>query len=485
MVTRPEQPGLPCSNANEGHAAQDFDPTDGLRDEGALSSCTLCDGSDAKMRCSICGTRYCNRECYVKDWPHHKALCKTAVNDFNTNKAPTNHVRAILFPVDSDNPTWTWINLKTLDISIIRALGITAKKPVKKPANKLLVEDINKSLMHRKIGHGLRKFTAPNARIVAGPNVNRSIFALADPGSLRGYFASSLFIGFRTHEVDGATKVSYEDASPRDLRMIIEWYYTRPDNPCVSKLHRLPIKSYGSPGEEVSLWPAVRMLCDGDQLRLCALSGQPYNNIQAVQVLSKDVFENRAPCELAKLAGLPWVIQPCRMTLDPINDLGKHHLLRNWLGRVYAQGKEEAFMAWNVHYADGWELPQHLFSTYCGSILVMHKDGCRIEQLHVACFIKYIEQAFEQASPFFTAQQEEEGHTRVLTTKDELEHFITKERFEAFWQGFITARLGNLAVVFPSPYNSIYAGETDPKLMTEEEIKEEREKVESLLLEGA
>ncbi|KAI1272361.1 hypothetical protein F5Y07DRAFT_412700 [Xylaria sp. FL0933] len=471
MVTRPEQPGAPCSNANEGHAAQDFDPADGLRDEGALNTCTLCNGSDANMRCSVCGTRYCNRECYVKDWPHHKALCKTAVNDFNTNKAPTNHVRAIVFPVDSDNPTWTWINLKALDISIIRALGITEKKPIKKPANKLLVEDINKSLMHRKIGHGLRKFTAPKARIVAGPNVNRSIFALADPGSLRVYFASSLFIGFHTHEVDGATKVSYEHASPRDLRMIIEWYYTHPENPCVSKLHRLPIKSYGLPGEEVSLWPAVRINCDGDQIRLCALSGQPHNNLQAVQ--------------LAKLAGLPWVVQPCRMTLDPINDVGKPHLLHNWLGRVFAQGKEEAFTAWNVHYADGWELPQHLFSTYCGSILVMHKDGCTIDQFHVACFIRYVEQAFEKACPLFTAQQEEEGHTRVLTSKDELENFITKEGFEAFWQDFIDARMEHLAVVFPSPYNSTYAGETDPKPMTEEEIEEEREKVEKLLLEGA
>ncbi|KAI1347089.1 hypothetical protein F5Y01DRAFT_330076 [Xylaria sp. FL0043] len=447
MVTRPEQPGVSCSNANEGHAAQGFDPTDGLRDEGALNTCTLCDGSDANMRCSVCGTRYCNRECYA------------AVNDFNTNKAPTNHVRAIVFPA--------------LDISIIRALGITEKKPIKKPANKLL------------IGHGLRKFTAPKARIVAGPNVNRSIFALADPGSLRVYFASSLFIGFHTHEVDGATKVSYEHASPRDLRMIIEWYYTRPDNPCVSKLHRLPIKSYGCPGEEVSLWPAVRLNCDGDQIRLCALSGQPHNNVQAVQVLSKDFFEIRTPCELAKLAGLPWVVQPCRMTLDPINDVGKHHLLHNWLGRVFAQGKEEAFTAWNVHYADGWELPQHLFSTYCGSILVMHKDGCIIDQFHVACFIRYVEQAFEKACPFFTAQQEEEGHTRVLTSKDELESFITKEGFETFWQDFIDARMKHLAVVFPSPYNSTYAGETDPKVMTEEEIEEEREKVERLLLEGA
>ncbi|KAI0430132.1 hypothetical protein F5Y09DRAFT_308549 [Xylaria sp. FL1042] len=485
MVTRSSRPGLPCSNANEGHAAHNFDPADGLRDQDALNSCTVCDGSDAKMRCSSCGTRYCNRECYMKDWPHHKALCKAASDGFNISKSPTNNVRAILFPIDSEKPTWVWINLKAFDISVIRALGITAKKPFKKPVNELSVKDINKSLMHRKIGHGIRMFTAPKARVIDGSNANKSIFGLADPGSLRVYFGASLFICFYTDEVEGITKVCYEDASPRDLRMIIEWYYTRPDNPCVSKLHRLPIKSYGCPGEEIALWPALKIHCDGDMLRICALSSRPCNNIQAVQVLSKDVFGNRAPCELAKVAGLPWVVQPCRTTLDPINDRGKSGLLHNWLGRIYAQGKGEEFMSWNVNYADGWELPEHLYSTYCGSILVMHKDGCMIDQYHVVCFIKYIERAFSQAIPAFKANQDEEGHTRVLTPKNELEQFINKEGFEAFWQDFIKAKVGKLALAFLSPYNNTYAGETDPKPMTEEEVKEAREKMERLLLEGA
>ncbi|KAI1424912.1 hypothetical protein F5Y12DRAFT_796606 [Xylaria sp. FL1777] len=489
MATQPEQTGLPCSNANEGHAAKHFDPADGVKDVGALSSCVVCD-SQSEMRCSSCGARYCNRGCFMKDWPHHKTLCKTIKDGFHVNKAPTTNVRAILFPMNADKAAWVWINLKTLDISIVRALGIVTKKPLKKSANELAIEDINKSLIHRKIGHGIRQFTAPKARVGDGHNMNKSIFALADPGSLRVYFGSAVFICFGTYEAKGVTKVCYEDASPRDLRMIIEWYYTRPDNPWISKLHRLPIKSYGRPEEEVSLWPAVKIHCDGDKLRFFALSGKPVERIENVQVLSKDAlsknfFGMRSPCRFAAMAQLPWVIQPCHNTLDPINDRDKTLLLHNWEGRIYAQGKASEFHAWNLDHSDGWTLPEQLASTYCGSILVMHKDGCQIDKIHVICFIKYAELAFAQADPIYTRREEETGRVRVLASGSELERFITKEGFEAFWEGFITARIGRLAAAFPSPYNHFYAGETDPVPMTEEEMEKAREKVEKLLLEGA
>ncbi|KAJ3576572.1 hypothetical protein NPX13_g3658 [Xylaria arbuscula] len=186
-----EQDEVPCSNANEGYAACGFDLADGVVDEDVLNSCTVCD-SDTTMRCSVCGTPYCNPQCLMKDWPHHKTLCKTARDEPAANEANT--VRAILFPMDSAQPRWIRINLKTLDLSIVRALGITERKPLKKPANKLLATHLNKTLKHRKIGHGIRQFTAPRARIDPDDtdnNLNQSVFALADPGSLRPYFGSA------------------------------------------------------------------------------------------------------------------------------------------------------------------------------------------------------------------------------------------------------------------------------------------------------
>ncbi|TGJ88355.1 hypothetical protein E0Z10_g468 [Xylaria hypoxylon] len=485
MATQPEQMGISCSNANEGQAAYKFDPADGVQDHDALSRCTVCD-SDAKMRCSTCGTWYCNRDCSMKDWPHHKALCKALKDGFNSSKAPTNNVRAILFPMDSSKPTWVWINLKSLDISIVRALGITTRKPLKNPDNQLVAKDINKSLKHRKIGHGIRRFTAPKARKL-GLNINRSIFALADPGSLRAYFGSAIFFAFCTYGAEGNIKVCYEDASVRDLRMIIEWYYINKYNPSISNLHRLPIKSYSYPEEEVSLWPAVRVNCDGDTARITMLSRQHFEITHNVQVLSKDVLKNSMVCEFAAMAELPWVVQQCGGVFDPIADHDNAEtLFYNWFGRIFAQDMVQNFKSWNLDYTSGWTLPGHLESTHCGSIIVMHKYGCKIDKMHVLCFIKFVEKAFKQATPLHVQEEEEEvKYCRALTSQIELQRFINRKAFEGFWQDFINNQAQKFATIFASPYNNTYAGEVDPVPMTEEEVKKARKEVERLLLEGA
>ncbi|KAI0975143.1 hypothetical protein F4678DRAFT_484857 [Xylaria arbuscula] len=482
MADQHEHAGLSCSNANEGHAAHPFCPFCGMEDEAALKSCTLCDNPDANMHCPICGTRYCNRQCYTKDWPHHKSLCKAARDEFNVNKAPLNSVRAILFPEHSKKPTWTWIHLKTLDISIIRALGINMKSPFKKSYNKLFVEDINQTLVHRKIGHGIRQFHAQDSRVGGVGGVNKSIFALGDPGSLGAYFGSAICLCYRTIYEPQGVKVCYENASPRDLRMIIEWVYTRPDNPFVSKLYRLPLKFYCQPREEVSLWPAVKILCDGDKTRLRALSGSLPDKFQNVQVLSKAVGQIRCPCVLAELARLPWVIQPCLTMLDPITEGDKPDLLKNWHGRTLAQDSMESFKCWTFDYSN-WN-PGYLKSTYCGSILIMHERGCMIDKLHVDCFTQYADLVLNMATSMFK-KDNGEGTARIVTRSEDLWSVLTKQGFEEFWAGYISAKLGKLASAFPSPYNDTYAGEKDPVPVPEEETREAREQMESLLLEGA
>ncbi|KAK5637201.1 hypothetical protein RRF57_012913 [Xylaria bambusicola] len=184
------------------------------------------------------------------------------------------------------------------------------------------------------------------------------------------------------------------------------------------------------------------------------------------------------------MAGLPWLVQPCRSTVDPLLDVNKHELLHNWAGRIYAQSKATTFQRWNLDHADGWTLPEHLDSTHCGTVVVLHERGCEIDRMHILGFNKYVEQAFKQVVPLLTFERKG-NQARVLSTKEELERVITKEGFAAFWEEYISAAAGKLAPLYPSPYNETYAGETDPEHMTEEEIEKERKRVERMLLEGA
>ncbi|KAI0466227.1 hypothetical protein F4859DRAFT_527354 [Xylaria cf. heliscus] len=462
MATQIGQIGLPCSNATEGGAACGFDPADGVRDNKILKGCTVCE-SEAEMRCPGCGTWYCGRECLKKDWYHHKILCQILKDGFHGHSAPINNVRAILFPMNGNKPTWVWINLRSLHVDIARALGIPKeKRAIKKPVNKLAVKDINKSLQHRKIGHGIRQFTAPNMRLEGpdGCNINKSIFALADPGSLKIYFGSAIFFGFRTYQAHGTTKIYYEDASLRDLRIIIEWYYTRPENPFISKSHRLPIKSYVNPGDEASLWPAIKVNCQADVDRLSKLTGQVCSPTQQVEVLSKDVFKTRTKSDHAAMAELPWVVQPCGSTFDPVTDTGKEiDLLGNKVGSIYVPQTKSRFQPWHLDNSEGWALPSHLPSNSCGSILVLHKDGCDIFSLHVLIFYRFVVECLDKiknVKPLVVLKTEEQGIGRALVDEHEVQRAITREKFEIFWLETFQS-LGAGMPAYVSPYADVRA----------------------------
>ncbi|KAI0399083.1 hypothetical protein F4802DRAFT_603349 [Xylaria palmicola] len=253
---------LHCSNANEANADQLFDYADGVSSSSVLESCPVCD-AEARLRCPNCGTRYCQTQCFRKDWRHHQALCKPLLGEFAGRWAPPGGVRAILFPVDSAEPRWVWLRLDDLANSIIKVFGVTREKPFEDFANQLAMEDINKGLRHRQIGHGLRRFTAPRMRMEGSPRINYSILNLAEPGSLKLYFGPALFVGFRSTRHGGDAEVHLEDARPRDLRLIIEWYYTRPENPWISAAAIGGADD--SPGEkEAQFWAAVKLNCTGD-----------------------------------------------------------------------------------------------------------------------------------------------------------------------------------------------------------------------------
>ncbi|KAI0435514.1 hypothetical protein F4803DRAFT_328917 [Xylaria telfairii] len=476
METQSGRSDLPCSNAIEGHAAHGFDPVDGVKSYHILKSCTTC-GSAAETRCPTCGTWYCSRQCLKKDWVHHRPICGPLKNEFNGDNAPVNHVRAILFPRDAVKPTWVWVHLRALDASITTHLGIPAQKGfLTKPRNKLAVKDINKSLTHRPIGHGIRQFTAPRARFQGpdGCNINKSIFALADPGSLRTYFGSAIFLGFRTYLVAGNAKIYYEDASPRDLRMIIEWYYTRPENPFISESNRLPIESYVNPGEKVMFRQAVKLNCVGDQKLLSELSGKVVAYWQEVDVLSKDVRRNRIKSDFAAMAGLPWVIERCYDMFDPIADRGKElDWLYNKHGSCLVPQTKRCFQQWRLDNIDGWVLPSHLPSKYCGSLLVMHKDS-NISAPYVIGFHDFVTEGLNIATPHMVYHTEQEGVGRGLISGRDLERVINKENFESYFMGRATLLIALCDM--KSPYNEINGAKANPvplAVVEEEEAKEE------------
>ncbi|KAI0547021.1 hypothetical protein F4679DRAFT_575072 [Xylaria curta] len=463
MGAQGDQASLPCSNAIEGSAAQGFDVADGVKDFEVLKSCTTCD-SKAELRCPNCGTSYCKRECIRKDWNHHKPLCET-LKDFNADKAPLNNVRAILFPWDADKPSWIWIHLKGLDVAITRALGISGKGCLRKAVNKLVAVDLNKSLHHRKIGHGIRQFTAPKARFESsrGNNVNKSILNLQEPGSLKTYFGSAIFLAFRTGEVGGVTKIYYEDASPRDLRMIVEWYLTRPENPYIPIKKHLPLRSYCNTSERLALWPAVKINCVVDVDRLLSLCGKEVKPFDNVWVLSKDLFQNRTPCELPQMAGLPWFVQPCCSMFDPISDKGKEKMyLLNPAGTVFGPETRRLLRRSQLDNAEGWVLPADLPTKYCGSLLLTRDDGCFVDNIHLVGFRDFAGVCLKNVKARAVYETEEEGVGRAIVLEDELRQLVTREAFEDFWN----ERTGETLV---SPYNNDFVAKRDRV----EEVKEE------------
>lgn len=73
----------------------------------ATSTCTICNGSNAKV-CSSCHSiSYCSPECQKLDWTLHKTICKTFTT-LDSRPSPS-HRLAILFPVDSKYPQLIWI----------------------------------------------------------------------------------------------------------------------------------------------------------------------------------------------------------------------------------------------------------------------------------------------------------------------------------------------------------------------------------------
>lgn len=70
--------------------------------------CSMCNRAATKLCARCSSSRYCSQECQKADWPTHKLLCES-FKDFAT--PPKGYFkRAILFPADSENPKFIWVD---------------------------------------------------------------------------------------------------------------------------------------------------------------------------------------------------------------------------------------------------------------------------------------------------------------------------------------------------------------------------------------
>ncbi|KAI0455201.1 hypothetical protein F5B21DRAFT_514123 [Xylaria acuta] len=83
-----------------------------MEDPQQSGACIVCNTQNALL-CGRCKcTRYCSRKCQRTDFPIHKLLCSDFANFGATTRATTDHVRAILFPEDQENPIRIWVHCK-------------------------------------------------------------------------------------------------------------------------------------------------------------------------------------------------------------------------------------------------------------------------------------------------------------------------------------------------------------------------------------
>ncbi|KAI1319647.1 hypothetical protein F5Y16DRAFT_417754 [Xylariaceae sp. FL0255] len=428
-----------ASNATEGFDHQKFAflSSDGVHDADALKSCVSCDGH-ATLHCPHCQTWFCSNDCQKKDWKTHKTLCKSSKGEFHPANCPNNHVRGIIFSVKSAMPSWVWLKLNNLGPSIIQSMGHAVPKRTKNRSRSailsdiLLVNDLNRQIPQRKIGHGLRQFFAPKLRL-EGSNINQSILQLAYPGRLRVYFGSAIFCGFRTAiDPNGSPRVFYEDATMRDLHMIVDWYYNRIDNPCIPDPKRFPVNFYAEPDSPAYIIPAVKINSDGDVERLSQFL--PLNRrldpIEPVKVLSKDVNYKRLDCLVASMAELPWVIHQCLGCYDDILDEKDFNKLNlNRLGQFFMPFHDDKAMA----DGSGNLMAVAASSAHCGSIVVSHKYGSVVNSFHVEAFKQFVTSIVHNLAH---EQQTVDGARHFVSEKG-MRKVVTKDNFLSFWSGFV------------------------------------------------
>ncbi|KAI1638337.1 hypothetical protein F4809DRAFT_659874 [Biscogniauxia mediterranea] len=394
--------------------------------EEVFNACIMCD-KKASLRCPTCGTWYCRRECYIRDWPLHKNLCNSLKGDlYHDSKRPPHHVRGILFPPNSPVPTFAWLDKRAMRRAISVAFGFDAAAGTR---GEVMIASQRIDGVHRR-NRRHKDNTSICALYGKAVKINQAMLALSKPGHMMIAYGPLAFCCCNTakeqSESTDLDDYDWVDATLGSFRDIVDFQRHLEINPCIVDPVRFPFADHSGANFEAKIWPAVKINCEGDIMRLSPFYGEERKLplAEEVSVLSVDYF-GRLTCHLPQLAGLPWVMQDCTSTNLTLKEEERH----NYGGRVFVP---EAKLSSPETVIAGEVLP----ATHCGSIIVLHKEGAPIQVSHVLCFFDFIEVQLRQAT-MKTRGVLEPGTHRVLLTREQLESRVTKERFLEYWMHWV------------------------------------------------
>lgn len=207
--------------------------------------CIVCEDFENVKNCQRCqAAGYCSEKCQKKDWPSHKLLCKAFVEQ-GPRPSP-DHLRGILFEVDSPKPIPIWLHFeredkddlgftphnvnyyKTIEPMILTPTEARARG-TGTPTSMMGTTSVVANL--RSQHHWGFKWVAEllyrDSFLADGSKPNKAMLAATNPyGPMEHDFRGPVVAaGLTGNETDGATQ--YCDIDLVQLRMIVDyavWY---------------------------------------------------------------------------------------------------------------------------------------------------------------------------------------------------------------------------------------------------------------------
>ncbi|KAI0018552.1 hypothetical protein F4780DRAFT_750753 [Xylariomycetidae sp. FL0641] len=401
--------------------------------------CTMCDRL-AKKYCPECCGPYCSAECYRKDWPVHKLLCKS-FPEFLAHKRPTPWSnRVIVFPADSPRPRFAWLELNTDSAANQANICRMTGHDVKRPSVQMPHRHVGKDLVY--CSHNIHDKDAAKTL-----PINQSVMTLGKPGHLTLQWGTQLFFGRGGKNTGEGFAI---DTDTRDLRVIVDYYRARVFNPCVVEEERFPLCTTFPQGASRSgrprhledhavVWPAVKINCEGDHERLkdfCA--GKELEVVEDVKVLSIDILYDqqmssiKPACLLPTMCELPWIYR------EVVDNLSHPDVEDNpWVGVFNYVGRIFASQIIDIDDDGGVHAPA---DNHCGTIIVMDKTGGPIHSSHVLCFFAFAEQKLRQLAKA-NNPGDEKAWQQTTNSFDRMREIFTKASFLEFWQKWTLDRV--------------------------------------------
>ncbi|KAI1770755.1 hypothetical protein F4818DRAFT_252410 [Hypoxylon cercidicola] len=382
-------------------------------DEGALTCCDFCDRDDAQLRCNGCHEAlYCSENCRTQDRPQHEMLCASAKDYFDNSKRPPNHIRGIIFHLDSKAPSFVWLNKECWPLSVAQAFDMDVK-------NLLPPNDNRFGIVHRKLAHGILEYHGRNSTRPELQRFNRSIAALSRPGLLPFYYCNFLYCGFVANHSDNT--IIPQDASMKDFRAVTDFVQNSASDFVIANDSRFPGKWLSKNSDhEYRMRVATKISCEADIQRLSSMrEAKTWPLVEDVFTVHCSQSDAGSPLFLAGLAGLPWEFKAS--SAAHLADDGK----RNYAGRIFAASTitdEKGERVWST-------------KPNSGTLYIFNSNSAPIHPDHVLAFYDFAESQLKQISEHQCSVRLSlsPGREQARVSLDELKKWFTRKRFEAYW----------------------------------------------------